>query len=462
MYLHDLAGPGGEVFVVKWNILNENEIRQLVLQCKAKHSLIPVTDRVEMFPFMINGTTMAHPQDLPRYPPFSPTQQALIGMPDIRVLGLPSFHLQPAGKHTHLITLPTPLARLSFHGIETTIDTEAIQDSSDVASQLGDQLTFGNIWTHEFQADTDLTALYQRQFALMPSLNPNLPAGDFINSSLLTVWFQKSDRRLAWLNHLGALGQVKLVTGPDGLPGYHGMPLEVADHLYPPNTSANAVIVALQDPRNAPLLAEPFLTPDHLLKIIDVLCTRPKNMTHVAWGTAAKALEDGSRDCARMKALQVLEILNTAKASCMEDWDRLTAIVDSVKRDYKNALNADVPLRGWIPQCMVRMVGRNAPSDPDAQWWVGRPRSAMELSHDDIVWSSIEGPWQRLGKAASDFTYHNQQRQRRAKLFTEKAVRWMENFLELQKNGLLIELVNAEMEDIRRVVREAGFGCRLT
>ncbi|KAK7421623.1 hypothetical protein QQX98_002090 [Neonectria punicea] len=252
---------------------------------------------------------------------------------DIRVLALPSFYSQAARAYKRLIAIPAPIARLSFHGIEIDVQPEALTQCCNLAgqgptSQLGTQRTFGNVWTHEFQADVDLTTLYQREFALMPFLNPNLPPSYFINSSLLTVWFQKLSRRLAWLNKLGAQGKMELTAGPDGLPIFEGMPLEGAEHLLPPNSTANAIVMALRDPRNIPLLSEPLLTTQYLENIINVLKHRPILRTHVAWQRALTELQEKSRRGAHMKALAVLEILESAKDSYMEDlaatWRRQT------------------------------------------------------------------------------------------------------------------------------------------
>ena len=58
---------------------------------------------------------MTHPQGLHQHPRLSKAEQAMMGMPDRRILGLPSYCQQrgPA----MIIGMPTPIAELSFQGL---------------------------------------------------------------------------------------------------------------------------------------------------------------------------------------------------------------------------------------------------------------------------------------------------------------------------------------------------------
>lgn len=80
-----------DAFSTRMRILDEEAIRALAVQGVSRRVEFPVTTRVDYFPILMNGTSMAAPQDL-LYPPFSPTEQALIGMPSISILGLSSLH----------------------------------------------------------------------------------------------------------------------------------------------------------------------------------------------------------------------------------------------------------------------------------------------------------------------------------------------------------------------------------
>ncbi|KPM39746.1 hypothetical protein AK830_g6834 [Neonectria ditissima] len=463
MYLQDLAASS-EVFAVKDNILEEAEMKALVLCCEAKHSLLPAIDRVEIFPFKMNGTAMAHPQDFREHPLSCPTEHALIGMADIRVLGLPSFHSQST--HKRLIAIPAPIARLSFHGNEINVQPEALSQCRNLAgpgptSQLGTHHTFGNVWTHEFQPDVDLTGLPQKEFALMHDLDPNLPASHFIDPLMLDVWFQKMSQRLVWLEKLGVLN-FKLTTGPDGLPVYEGMPLEEGEYLWPPISTAGHVAKALRDPRNNPLLAEPILTTQHLQKIINALEHRPVLKTHVAWQRALTELKEKPRQGGQMKALAVLKLLESARYSYMEDWGYLKTFLDMAKEDYRQVLDNRTPSTGWIAQYMCRIVGCEASPVPDAQWWLDQMSEEVDESHDTIIWTFIDAAFRNLSNAIHDHYSGEPERQAKAKQATERSVVWVEAFLEKEENGPLLGVIELEMEAIRNKVRKRGFGCRLS
>ncbi|KAH7208204.1 hypothetical protein BKA60DRAFT_577625 [Fusarium oxysporum] len=64
---------------------------------------------------MMNDTSMTHPQGLPQHPRLSKTKQAIIWMPDLRILGLPSYRRQQAP--ALVIDILTLVAQLSFQGL---------------------------------------------------------------------------------------------------------------------------------------------------------------------------------------------------------------------------------------------------------------------------------------------------------------------------------------------------------
>ncbi|KAF4460666.1 hypothetical protein FALBO_12547 [Fusarium albosuccineum] len=238
MFLTDLY-VNDEIFTVKRTIIDEGKIRDMVLTVAAQCQALPVEKRVEYFPFMMNGSAMAHPQDFRS--PLSPTEQALIGMPDIRVLGLPSLHRQKGERR--LIAMPEPIARLGFNGIESILLQSSFSEGwKDAAAdgftcQFGTDIACGTIWDHEFRPGFDPAAIRKTIWASSPEMDPSLPVEYFLHQPwLANTWFQKVRRRLAWLEHLGVMGKIKLECGPDGLPSYNGMPLEDGAHLLPPST----------------------------------------------------------------------------------------------------------------------------------------------------------------------------------------------------------------------------------
>ncbi|KAJ4263505.1 hypothetical protein NW762_006324 [Fusarium torreyae] len=259
MFMKDLFAST-QTFVINESIIDPEEIRDLVHKVKPQHPEILVEERVYLFPFMMNGTNMTHPHDLLHISRLSPTEQALIGMPDLRVLGLPSFHRRP--NHKRVIAMPEPIAQLSFHGIQTQL-YEPVPDgllnisSEGPTSQFGSSLKSGTIWTHEFRVKRDMPTVEQVQWRTAPELLPGLPSEVHIKPGMLGSWTRVLDRRLAWLDRQGVLGKVQLRTGPDGLPGYNGMPLENVADLYSPEAMPWLLRRALEDPSNRPLAQEP-------------------------------------------------------------------------------------------------------------------------------------------------------------------------------------------------------------
>ncbi|KAH7131493.1 hypothetical protein B0J13DRAFT_678584 [Dactylonectria estremocensis] len=114
MYQRDIQADD-LTFQVKRHILDDEEIRALTLRAGSRCPPLPVATRVAYLPFLMNGTTMAQPQDLNDHAPFSPTEQAMIGMPRISVLGLLSLHSQQG--HKPIIAVPEAIDRLSFYGL---------------------------------------------------------------------------------------------------------------------------------------------------------------------------------------------------------------------------------------------------------------------------------------------------------------------------------------------------------
>ncbi|TVY69781.1 hypothetical protein Focb16_v001883 [Fusarium oxysporum f. sp. cubense] len=221
---------------VKEDAIDSQRLHWYVLDAEARDAEVSVGERADLYPFMMTGTKMVYPQDIPKKLRLSETQQAMVGIPDLRILGLPSY----PSKASEMIgiTMPEPVARITF--LKETSDEYALNNffkatEDGPTSQFGNSLKSGTIWTHEFQKYT---------------YEPGRPIGEFIKQELVDVWTQLSDRRLAWLTTLGVLGRVQLRTGEDGLPGYYGMPLE-NDARYLDDAYAGRMVQrALEDPRN--------------------------------------------------------------------------------------------------------------------------------------------------------------------------------------------------------------------
>ncbi|EEU36023.1 uncharacterized protein NECHADRAFT_85376 [Fusarium vanettenii 77-13-4] len=139
--LEDAAG-----FRVENNALNESGVRALVLKATSLRPELPVTSRVDYFPFMMNGTSMAHPHGITGCKPLSPTQNALVDMPSITILGLPSLHRDNTNKR--IIALPTPIAKLSFNPIQSIMDETQVLGGLHIILRDGD---IGEIEGHVLQ-----------------------------------------------------------------------------------------------------------------------------------------------------------------------------------------------------------------------------------------------------------------------------------------------------------------------
>ncbi|RKL36620.1 hypothetical protein BFJ72_g8169 [Fusarium proliferatum] len=240
LYWNDILVPcsRNSVYNVEEDAIDSARVRWYVLDAEARDPEISVAERVDLYPFMISGSKMVYPQDIPHKFRLSETQQAMVGMPDLRVLGLPSYPTYDS--ETIEIAMPEPIARIIF--LQETSGEHTLNDFFDATkagptSQFGNSLRSGTIWSHEFHKYTH---------------EPGRHIGGFITRELTDIWTQLSDRRLRWLETLGVLGKVRLRTGEDGLPGYYGMPLEndgwCLDDVY----AGRMVQRALEDPRNRP------------------------------------------------------------------------------------------------------------------------------------------------------------------------------------------------------------------
>ncbi|KAF5686259.1 hypothetical protein FCIRC_2976 [Fusarium circinatum] len=240
LYWNDILVPcnRSRVSYVKEDAIDSGRVRWYVLDAKARDPEISVTERINLYPFMMSSSKMVYPQDIPNKFRLSETQQAMIRMPDLRVLGLPSYPTQES--ETIEIAMPDAIARITF--LEETSGEHTFNDFFDATkagptSQFGNSLRSGTIWTHEFHKYTFETGR---------------PIEEFITRDLTDVWTQLSDRRLRWLETLGVLGRVRLRTGEDGLPGYYGMPLEKDGYCLDDAYAGKMVQRALEDPRNRP------------------------------------------------------------------------------------------------------------------------------------------------------------------------------------------------------------------
>ncbi|KAF5707937.1 hypothetical protein FMUND_10802 [Fusarium mundagurra] len=240
LYWNDILVPcaRNSVFYVKEDAIDSERVRWYVLDAEARGPEISVTERVDLYPFMMSGSKMVYPQDIPNKFRLSETQQAMIGMPDLRVLGSPSYPTRE--NETIEVAMPEAIARTTF--LEETSNEGDLTNFFDATkagptSQFGNSLRSGTIWTHEFHKYT---------------YEPGRPIEDFITPKLIDIWTQLSDRRLRWLETLGVLGKVRLRTGEDGLPGYYGMPVENDSRCLDDAYAGRMVERALEDPRNRP------------------------------------------------------------------------------------------------------------------------------------------------------------------------------------------------------------------
>ncbi|KAF5542993.1 hypothetical protein FMEXI_7229 [Fusarium mexicanum] len=240
LYWNDILEPfnSAEAFSVKENSIDSQRVRQYVRDAKAMDPKIPVAERADLYPFMISGSKMVCPQDMPYKFRLYETRQAMVGMPHLRVLGSPSYLTKDS--ETIEIGMPEPIARITF--FQKTSGEHALTDLFDTTEAgptllFGDSLKSGTIWKHEFQ-------MYTR-----PS---GLRIEAYFKRNMFGAWSRLLDWRMAWLETLGVLGKVRVQTGDDGLPGYHGMPLENDDCYLDEAYAGRMVQRALEDPRNRP------------------------------------------------------------------------------------------------------------------------------------------------------------------------------------------------------------------
>ncbi|KLP13063.1 Uncharacterized protein LW94_11624 [Fusarium fujikuroi] len=232
MYTNDLLTEDGCAFIVDESAIDSGRVRDLLYQATVIDPKILVDERMDLFPFMINGTKMVLPQNASNYFRLPPTELALLGMPDLRILSYPS--LSTTNRVKIEIAMPSAIDQITFSEINCHYVYVGF-NMNDVASLFGSSLKSGTIWTHEFQAYT---------------CGPGLPIEAYIRPEKIDAWPQVLDRRMAWLQTLGVLGKVRVRTSKDGLPSYHGMPLEKESRNIDDAAMKNMVNRALEDPRN--------------------------------------------------------------------------------------------------------------------------------------------------------------------------------------------------------------------
>ncbi|KLP00125.1 Uncharacterized protein Y057_8679 [Fusarium fujikuroi] len=237
MYTNDMLTEGGIAFLVDESAIDSYQVRDLIYEAEAIDPNVIVDERVDIFPFMVNGTKMVLPQDYSGTFRLSPTEQALLGMPDLRILSHPSLPTTDGIENE--IAMPGAIAQITFCN-STTSDfpyTDYFFDTTKdgPTSLFGSSLKSGTIWTHEFQ-------MYTR-----PS---DLPIEAYFKENMFDAWSQLLNRRMAWLETLGVLGKVRVRVGEDGLPGYHGMPSEDESRSIDDAAMEKMAEGALEDPRN--------------------------------------------------------------------------------------------------------------------------------------------------------------------------------------------------------------------
>ncbi|EWZ86567.1 hypothetical protein NW765_001610 [Fusarium oxysporum] len=237
MYTNDILTDGGSAFLIDESAIDSDRVCELINEAEAIDHNIRVDERVDIFPFMINGTKMVLPQDYSGTFRLSPTELALLGMPHLRILNHPSL---PTTDDAEIeIAIPEAIAQITF-GKEITSDypfTSFFFDTTKdgPTSLFGSNLKSGTIWTHEIQ-------MYTR-----PS---DLPIEAYFKRNMIDAWSRLLDRRMAWLETLGVLGKIRVRAGEDGLPGYHGMPSEDESRNIDDAAMEKMVERALEDPRN--------------------------------------------------------------------------------------------------------------------------------------------------------------------------------------------------------------------
>ncbi|KAF5653372.1 hypothetical protein F25303_2361 [Fusarium sp. NRRL 25303] len=237
MYTNDMLTEGGIAFLVDESAIDSDRVRDLIYEAEAIDPNVIVDERVDIFPFMVNGTKMVLPQDYSGTFRLSPTEQALLGMPDLRILSHPSLPTTDGIENE--IAMPEAIAQITFCN-STTSDfsyTDYFFDTTKdgPTSLFGSSLKSGTIWTHEFQ-------MYTR-----PS---DLPIEAYFKENMFDAWSQLLNQRMAWLETLGVLGKVRVRVGEDGLPGYHGMPSEDESRSIDDAAMEKMAEGALEDPRN--------------------------------------------------------------------------------------------------------------------------------------------------------------------------------------------------------------------
>ncbi|KAF5628918.1 hypothetical protein F52700_8011 [Fusarium sp. NRRL 52700] len=162
LYWNDILRPfnNADAFNVKKNAIDSQRVRHLVQDAKAMDPKFSVEERVDLYPFMISGSKMVCPQDMPNRFRLYETRQAMVGMPDLRVLGSPSYFTKDS--ETIEIRMPEPIARITF--LQETSGEHALADLFDTTEPdptllFGDSVKSGTLWTHEFQMYTPPSGL---------------------------------------------------------------------------------------------------------------------------------------------------------------------------------------------------------------------------------------------------------------------------------------------------------------
>ncbi|KAF5254520.1 hypothetical protein FANTH_778 [Fusarium anthophilum] len=235
MYYNDILTQDGRAFLVDESAIDSGRVRNLTYEATAIDPKVSVDERIELFPFMINGTKMVLPRNASEYFRLPPTVLALLGMPDLRILSYPS--LSTADSVKIKIGMPSDIDQVTFCKDSSHHSHLFNFAAIGVTPLFGRSLKSGTIWAHEFQAYTHQSGLSMEAY---------------IKPEMIDIWPQVLDRRMAWLETLGVLGKVRIRTGKDGLPSYYGMPLENESRSIDDATMERTVERALEDPRNRP------------------------------------------------------------------------------------------------------------------------------------------------------------------------------------------------------------------
>ncbi|EXK49695.1 hypothetical protein FOMG_02182 [Fusarium oxysporum f. sp. melonis 26406] len=117
--IHEHLQYGGSAFLIDESAIDSDRVCELINEAESIDHNIRVDERVDIFPFMINGTKMVLPQDYSGTFRLSPTELALLGMPDLRILSHPSL---PTTDDVEIeIAIPEAIAQITF-GKEVTSD----------------------------------------------------------------------------------------------------------------------------------------------------------------------------------------------------------------------------------------------------------------------------------------------------------------------------------------------------